>query len=160
MLQTIESDTPFDVVFLNFLEPGNIPYWDGPLNILSCLDFMEKLRLGASIGLKGNTSNQAARWAFGNFFVPFGIPKIIVVDADGIFAGMFKKTFQETLLIPVHAVAWGNHKAIINEGFHRYLKKLQKINSMDKGSLQQWLQGLLFALYAWNAGPVDGTEIP
>ena len=28
---------------------------------------------------------------------------MIVVDADGLFSGMFKKTFQETLLIPVHA---------------------------------------------------------
>ena len=72
---------------------------------------------------------------------------------------MFKKTFQETLLISVHMVARGNHKAIINEGFHRYLKKVQKINSADKGSLHKWLQGILFPLYAWNVGPVDGTDI-
>ena len=60
--------------------------------------------------MKEITSDQAARWAFGNFFVLFGLPKIIVVDSDGIFAGMFKKTFQETLLIPVHAVARSNQK--------------------------------------------------
>ena len=70
-----------------------------------------------------------------------------------------KKTFQETLRIPVHAVARGNHKSIINEGFHRYLNKVHTINSADKGSLHQWLQFVLFALYAWNAGPVDGTDI-
>ena len=58
------------------------------------------------------------------------------------FSGMFKKTFQETLLIPVHAVARGNHKKIINEWFHRYLNKVQKINSADKSSLHQWLQGV------------------
>ena len=40
-----------------------------------------------------------------------------------------------------------------------YLNKVQKINSADKGRLHQWLQGALFALYAWNAVPVDGTEI-
>ena len=53
---------------------------------------------------------------------------MIVVDADGLFSGMFKKTFQETLLIPVHSFSRGNHKAIINVGFHRYLNKVQKIN--------------------------------
>ena len=84
---------------------------------------------------------------------------MIVVDADGLFSGMFKKTFQENLLIPVHAVTRVNHKAIINEGFHRYLNKVQKINSSDKGSLHQWVQGIFFALYACNAGPVDGIDI-
>ena len=41
---------------------------------------------------------------------------------------MFKKNFKETLLIPVHVVARVDHKAIVNEGFHRYLNKFQKIN--------------------------------
>ena len=62
---------------------------------------------------------------------------MIVVDADGIFAVIFKKTFQDTLIIPVHEVSRGNHKAVINERFHRYLKKVQKINSSYKGSLHQ-----------------------
>ena len=84
---------------------------------------------------------------------------MIVVDADGIFSVMFKKTFQETVLIPVHAVSTGNHKSIRNEGFHRYLNKLQKINSVDKVSLHQWLQGVLFAIYDWNTVPVDETDI-
>ena len=84
---------------------------------------------------------------------------MIVVDADGLFSGMFKKTFQDTLLIPVHAVARRNHKEIIKNGFHRYLKKLQKINSTDKGSHHQWLQGVLFSLYTCNVIPVDGTYI-
>ena len=82
-----------------------------------------------------------------------------MVDADGIFYRLLRKTSQETLLIPVHAVSGGNHKAIINEGFHRYFNKVQKISSADKGSLHQWLQGILFALYALNAGLVYITEI-
>ena len=81
------------------------------------------------------------------------------MDADDFFSGMSKKTFQETLLIPVHAVARGDHKAITNESFHMYFNKVQNINSSDKGSLHQWLKGVLLALYAWNSGPVDRTEI-
>ena len=30
---------------------------------------------------------------------------------------------------------------------------------MENGSLNQWLKCVFFALYAWNAGPVDGTLI-
>ena len=41
-----------------------------------------------------------------------------------------------------HAVARGNYKENINEGFHWYLNKLQKINSLEKGRIQQWLQGV------------------
>ena len=84
---------------------------------------------------------------------------MIVLDGDGFIYVMFKKYFQATLLIPVHEVAIENHKAIINEGFHRYLNKVYMINSSDKRSLHQLLQGVLFALYAWNAGPVDETDI-
>ena len=158
-LQTIDSDTPFYVVFLDFWEPGDIPDQDGYRNILSCLDFITAFGLEADTGMKEVTSEQAARWDFGDLFVPFGIPKMIVVDADGLFPGMFNNTFQDTLLIPVHAVARGNHKEIINEGFHRYLKKVQKINSVDKGSLHQWLQCVLFSMYDWNSCTADGTDI-
>ena len=70
--------------------------------------------IGATIGLKEITLDQTTRWYFGSSFVTFGIPKTIVVDADGHFFGMFKNNFQETLLIPVHAVARGKYKSIIN----------------------------------------------
>ena len=94
LLKTIESDTQFDVVFLDFWESGDIPDRDGFLNILTCLDFMAGFGLGASIGMKEIISDQAARWSFGNFFVTFGLPKIIVVDSDGLFSKMFEKNFQ------------------------------------------------------------------
>ena len=118
MLHTIEPDILFDVVFLDFWEPGYIPDRGGSHKIIPCLDCIVGFGVGASIGMKEITIGQAARWNFGKFFAPFGLPKMIVVDAYGLFAGVFKKTFQDTLLIPLHAVARGNQKEIINEGFH------------------------------------------
>ena len=29
----------------------------------------------------------------------------------------------------------------------------------EKGSFQQWWQGVMFSLYAWNAAPINGTDI-
>ena len=45
--------------------------------------------------------------------------KMIVVDSDEFFSGNFKNNFQETLLLPVHAVSRGNNNSIINEDFNR-----------------------------------------
>ena len=79
------------------------------------------------IRLKGIKLKQVSLWSFGNFFVPFGIPKMIVGDTYGIFGGIFKNNFQDTLLIPVHSVARVNHRLIRKKGFHCYLNKFHNI---------------------------------
>ena len=95
-IYNIESNNPFDVVFLYFLDPVEIPDRDVSCNIITFLDCMIVSGIRASSRLKEITSEQVTRWAFVNFFVPFWIPKIIVVDVDGIFSFMFKKSFQKT----------------------------------------------------------------
>ena len=87
-------DTPFDALFLDFWEPGYIPDQDGYLKILTCLDCRTGSGISADTGMKEITSDQATQWAFGNFFVPFGLRKMIVVDADELFDGMFKDTLK------------------------------------------------------------------
>ena len=72
---------------------------------------------------------------------------------------MFKNTFQDILIILFNTVEKVNHKEIINKQFCLYLNKVQKINSVENCILHQWLQGVFFALYALNTGPVDGTDI-
>ena len=48
----IDSDTTFDMVFLDFWEPGDIPDRDGYRKILTCLYCMTGFGLGVDIGLK------------------------------------------------------------------------------------------------------------
>ena len=74
----IESDTSFDVLFIDFWEPGGIPDRDGYCKILKCLDCMTGFGLGAAIGLKEITSDQAVRWAVGVFSVPIGLQKLLL----------------------------------------------------------------------------------
>ena len=85
LLQIVESDNPFDVVFIDFWGLVEIPNQDGSLKILTCLYCMTRFGLASYTGTKEITSDQATRWAFGNFFVTFGISKIIVVGEDGLF---------------------------------------------------------------------------
>ena len=39
------------------------------------------------------------------------------------------------------------------------LEQGKNIKSSDKGKLHQCLKGVFFALYAWNAVPIDGIDI-
>ena len=59
-LQTIESDTPQDVVFLEFWEPEDIPDWGGYQKILTCLYCMIGFGIGAATEMKKITSYQTA----------------------------------------------------------------------------------------------------
>jgi hypothetical protein len=43
------------------------------------------------------------------------------------------------LCIPVDAASRENHKAVRNERFHRYRKKVQRINTADIDSLFRWI---------------------
>ena len=58
-----------------------------------------------------------------------------------------------------HAVSKGNHKAVMVERFHRYLNKIQKLHAADCETIDDWLIGMVFAVYGWNAAPIDGTNI-
>ena len=61
MLHTTDSDTPFDVVFLDFWETGDIQDCYGYRKILACLDYMIGFGIGAYTALKVITSEQAAQ---------------------------------------------------------------------------------------------------
>ena len=61
LLQTIDSDTLFDVVFIEFWEPGEIPDQDGPSKILTLLDCMTLFGITAATEMKKNTVDQAAQ---------------------------------------------------------------------------------------------------
>ena len=54
----IDSDTQFDMVFLDFWEPGEIPDQDESRKILTCLDFMTGFGLPSDTGMKTLTSDQ------------------------------------------------------------------------------------------------------
>jgi hypothetical protein len=58
-----------------------------------------------------------------------------------------------------HVVARENHDAILCERFHRYLNKVQRIHMADTNSFSDWALGAYFATYAWNASPIDGTDV-
>jgi hypothetical protein len=59
---------------------------------------------------------------------------------------MFTMLFWN-LGIPVESTSRGNHRAVRNERFHRYLNKVEMINTTETTSYNQWKQGVVFGLY-------------
>jgi hypothetical protein len=138
------------------VDPGDFPAKWGALKVLTCLEGMSSF--AKAIFLEKADSITISRAAFASFFIPNGLPKLVVFDAGSKFAGAMTKMCTN-LGIPFHTVAKENHKAILNERFHGYLNKVEKIHQADCESLDQWTMGVFFALYGWNASPVDGTNI-
>ena len=58
MLHMIESDAPFYVVFLELLEPGDIPDQYGSHNIITCLYCMTGFGILSASGLMDIKSDQ------------------------------------------------------------------------------------------------------
>ena len=159
-LHTLACDQPFDVVFIDFWSPGDLPDKHGNVKILTYVDAMTGFAMGECMRLDEISTEGIANVCLSRFWATsVGLPRMIFVDADPLFCDVFVKTFQ-LLRIPVQAVSRGNHKAIRNENFHRYLNKVERINTADTDSQWRWNQGAMFAFYAWNASPVDGTDIP
>ena len=103
-------------------------------------------------------SETMTRAAFTAFFISHGLPRLVIIDSGSEFAGALQ-TLCQNIGLPNYTVSKGNHKAIICERFHRYLNKIQRIHAADCETFQDFMFGTIFAVYAWNSAPVDGTNI-
>ena len=161
-LKTVVSDCPFDVWAFDVWKPGDIPSrgknkLPPAKAVLTGVEVMAGFAGAAE--LFSLDSHEVARALVTRFFTVYGMPKLIIIDAGSEFAGMMIDVCA-VLMVEFHAVSRGNHKAVLSERFHRYLNKVQKIHAADCETIDDWLLGIGFALYGWNASPVDGTDIP
>ena len=79
-LHKLESNTPFDIVFLDVWEPGEVAEKDGSHKVLTCLECMMGFAVAMVLG-SDFSFEMLARKAFAAFFMPYGLPKLIIVDA-------------------------------------------------------------------------------
>ena len=156
ILEAISCDTPFDVIAVDVWSPGAVPDSEGNTKALTSLDTMTGFASTAI--LQATTSDCVARACFATFFVPNGLPKLVLIDAGSENKGELV-SMCETLRIKYHMVAPEDHNGILCERFHRYLNKVQKIGAADSQTYTQWAQGVMFATYSWNAAPIDGTNL-
>ena len=64
-------------------------------------------------------------------------------------------TFLETLVIPYYMVPPGWHSSILCQIQNRFFNKIQLLHAIYFPTYKQWILGILFVIYAWNASPRD-----
>jgi hypothetical protein len=104
------------------------------------------------------TSDIVARLAFSHIFVPNGLPKLILIDDGSEFKGLLTQ-MCEAIGVQYYVACPEAHNAILCKRFHRYLNKVTKIGVIEHQTYDQWRMDSLFACYAWNASPIDGTDV-
>jgi RNase H-like domain found in reverse transcriptase/Integrase zinc binding domain/Reverse transcriptase (RNA-dependent DNA polymerase) len=158
ILHALSFDVPFDVISMDIWDPGRTTTKFNESKVLTCLDAMTGFASADFLKAEQINSDQVSRRAFAAFFIPNGLPKLILLDQGSENKGHLINMCT-MLGINFHVIAPDQHNGILCERFHRYLNKVQKINTADTQSFTQWVQGTLFAVYAWNASPIDGTNI-
>ena len=160
ILGALTMDEPFDIISMDVWHPGstlkNTATTRNQKGILTCLCNLTGF---ASLAFVPQlNSDMMARLAFSHFFVPNGLPKLVIIDGGSEFKGVLI-TMCDQIGIQYYVAAPEAHNAILCECFHRYLNKVEKIGAADAQSYEQWAMNALFAAYAWNGSPVDGTDI-
>ena len=118
----------------------------------------EMCGFAAAVPLAKEDSIKKSQATFTSFFISFGLPQLVIVDVGNPMHGLVV-VMCKMLGIPHMTVARGNHRAIRNERYHRYLNKALKITAADLRSTMAWWQTVPFAVYVWNASPIDGTDL-
>jgi hypothetical protein len=158
ILGALSTDEPFDILCMDVWHPGKTHQKTDTFQraVLTCL-----CNLTGFVSLAFLTridSELVTHIAFSHFFCPNGLPKMVILDGGSEFKGMLVEVC-EALGVQYHVVAPENHNAILCKRFHRYMNKVQRLGAADMQSFEQWKINALFAGYAWNASPIDGTDI-
>lgn len=160
LLTSIELQSPFDVMAFDIWRPGDIPSSvraGSSKTARMLLTGMDVLTAFAGAAASESaTSEEVSRVLFQHFISTFGLPKLIVIDAGSEFAGTLI-SMCTVLEIKYHAVSKENHKAVQVKPLH--LNKVQRTHAIDCETIDDWLIGTTFAVYAWNSAPVYGTDI-
>jgi hypothetical protein len=165
ILGALIVDEPFDDITINVWYLGKTNAQTPPQRgkedrfqkaILTCLCTMTGF---VSLAFISTVNSEAtARMSFSHFFVSNGSPKLILVNDGSDFKGVLAQ-MCETLGIQYYVVAPEAHNAVFSKRFHRYLNKVERLGVVDHQSYEKWKMNAIFASYAWNASPIDGTDV-
>src|SRR5210317_831761 len=158
---------PFKVCGMNIWFPGKSkafmrsasPVLKKTISNKAVITYLCNMTGFATVAFISNVDSQnMARISFSQFFTIRGMPRLILID-DGSENKGDLLNLCNILKLDHHTVSPESHDGILNERFHRYLNKTQKIGAADMRTFEEWAMNAMFATYAWNASPVDGTDI-
>ena len=95
--------------------------------------------------------------SFNNMFIPFGLPMLVIIDLNIIHKHMII-ILLETLCIPYYIVPPESHNSILCQILDKFFNKIQCFHATDFLTYEQWILGIIFIIYAWNASTIYVTD--
>ena len=148
--------TPMAIVSVDIWSPGDIKNCYGQKALFNTMcDMCQRV---ICVAITATEASYLARMFMEHVLLKFGICIMVVCDDGNEFRGTFEKMCNK-LNIKFHIVAKRNHKAVGVERFHKFLNKAQKISTEERGTSEPFVEIGMATAYAWNASPIDGTDI-
>ena len=156
LLHSWPITTPFCIVSVDIWKPGEIVNVDGYRALLNAMCDMTQFVVTTPV--KCLVAAHVARAFMEGVLLKVGLCVMVVVDEGREFCALFQDMCK-LLNIKCHVVAKRNHKAVGVERYHRFLNHSQRICSEERGTPASFVECGLTTAYAWNASPIDGTDI-
>jgi hypothetical protein len=156
LLHTWPITTPFAILSVDMWKPGEVVNADGYIALLNAMCDMTQFIVSAPV--RNLEATHVARAFMEAVLLKFGLCLMVVVDEGKEFCGLFRSMCRH-LNIRCHVVAKRNHKAVGVERYHRFLNHAQRICAEERGTPASFVECGMTTAYAWNASPIDGTEI-
>ena len=103
-LYSYVTDIPFEAMFLDVWTPGEVPSRLGHTKVLTMLEGLYGFAGAAPLPKEDSTT--MAQATFATFFIAFGLPRLIVVDAGNPMHGLLV-VMCKTLGVPPHGSLQG-----------------------------------------------------
>ena len=88
----------------------------------------------------------------------YGLPNLIITDADSKFNSEFKKRCN-LLNVKHHKAARNHFDSVLVERFIRFMSTSLNVFCSDRDSRRVFIEGAAMAIYAWNSAPVAITNL-
>jgi len=148
--------SPFFILHVNLWAPGSLTDYHGNTYLLAGMCDLTGFVVQTAV--TSITSHDLARIFYQEFLLKFRMCGMVVIDAGSSFLAVFE-AMCVALSIRFHAAAKGNHKAVSVECYFRFINKAVTIAINDRDDPTVWVPASMTACYAWNSGPIDGTDI-
>ena len=148
--------SPFYILHVDIWAPGDSSSIYGFQYLLTAMCDLTGFVLLAHV--PDLTASTLAASFMTHILLKVGCCGIICPDAASSFKDQFR-AMCTALQLPYSDAARGNHKAVSVERFFRYLNKAMTVAIQTRGTNKVSVEAAHLAGYAWNASPIDGTDI-
>ena len=148
--------TPFAIISADIWSPGDVISPTGAKFLLNCM--CDMTQFVCIVVLAHVNAAELAQTFMEDVLLKFGLCLAIEVNNDSKFMGLFEAT-SKLLNIRLHRAAKRNHKDIGVERYHTFLNHNVKIISSARQTHKCFVEVGHISAYAWNAMPIDGTDI-